>query len=61
MLFRSKETSPNNISINLEQQESFLSKLAEIDEGLSKLSALFAPNYEGPRKAHSSHVTNEEV
>ena len=56
-----KETSPNNISINLEQQESFLSKLAEIDEGLSKLSALFAPNYEGPRKAHSSHVTNEEV
>ena len=56
-----KETSPNNISINSGLQESFLSKLAEIDEGLSKLSVVSAPNYEGPRKSHSSHVTNEEV
>ena len=34
---------------------------AKIDEGLSKLSAVSAPNYEGPRKSHSRHVTNEEV
>lgn len=42
-------------------QDSFLSKLAEIDEGLSKLNAVSTPNSEVTRKEHSIHVINEEV
>ena len=55
------ETGPINSPINSVQQDCFLSKLAEIDEGLSKLSVVSAPNYEGSGKTHSSHVINEGV
>ena len=55
------ETGPINSPINSVQQDCFLSKLAEIDEGLSKLSAVSAPNYEGSGETHSSHVINEGV
>nr|POE90303.1 hypothetical protein CFP56_72693 [Quercus suber] len=56
-----KEIYLNNTPINLVHQESFLSKLAEINEGLSKLSVVSLPNYEGTRKEHSSHEINEEA
>nr|POE65815.1 hypothetical protein CFP56_13900 [Quercus suber] len=56
-----KDICRNNTSINSVHQESFLSKLDEIDEGLSKLSVVSLPNYEGTRKEHSSHEINEEV
>ena len=56
-----KETDPINSPINSMQQDCFLSKLAEIDEGLSKLSVVSVPNYEGTGKEHSSHVINKEV
>ena len=56
-----KETGPINSPINSVQQDCFLSKLAEIDEGLSKLSAVSTPNYKGSGKTHSSHIINEGV
>ncbi|KAK9991286.1 hypothetical protein SO802_026271 [Lithocarpus litseifolius] len=56
-----KETHPIISPINSIPQEAFLSKLAEIDEGFSKLNAVSSPNYEGTRKEFSSHVINEEV
>lgn len=42
-------------------QDSFLFKLVEIDEGLSKLNVMSTLNSEVTRKVHSIHVINEEV
>ena len=56
-----KETNPSSTPTESVHQDSFLSKLAEIDEGLSKLNAVSTPNSEVTRKEHSIHVINEEV
>ncbi|KAL0008138.1 hypothetical protein SO802_009640 [Lithocarpus litseifolius] len=55
LLHTQKETDTINTPTKSVHQDSFLSKLAEIDEGLSKLNARSTPNSEDTRDENSSH------
>ncbi|KAL0016482.1 hypothetical protein SO802_003551 [Lithocarpus litseifolius] len=61
LLHTQKETDPIITPIESVHQDSFLSELAEIDEGLSQLNAKSALNSEVTREENSSHVLNTEV
>nr|POE75438.1 hypothetical protein CFP56_50693 [Quercus suber] len=61
LLHTHKETNTCHIPSESVHKDPFQSKLAKIDEGLSKLNARLASNFEVARKEHLSHVVNEEV
>ena len=61
LLHTQKKTNPINTPNDSVHQDSFLSKLAEIDEGLSKLNARSAPNSEVTRNENLIHAINVEV
>ena len=61
LLHTNKEAISSNSPTELVHQDPFLSKLSEIDEGLSKLNVKSTPNSEVTRKEQLSHVINEEL